>query len=214
MYNIAAKQQTTTNKRAERKETADNKKISPVFLPLSGSEPRYNPDPWNSIDLRKSHNCYAYFLQDLYKREAEENFPQPAGYYVRKIYAEKDKATAKAKTDKKRPTEPYKCDAVTRAVLLDNPSIFKVQREVACPKHYYKGFMAVDSDMDDGDFHFWIQHNDSLWSHKPGEQPVSKLDSSGQKIRDPLLSDRGRYKTPCGYFCVPSNDFLETHSAA
>jgi hypothetical protein len=98
--------------------------------------------------------------------------------------------------------------------VADNPTVFRSKRYRRCPRGYYKGFAAVDPDTDDGDFHFWIEHSDGYWSHKPGSLAVTRLDASQQPIDDPGDADRGRYTEACGYYCVPLNRTLDTRSAA
>jgi hypothetical protein len=47
------------------------------------------------------------------------------------------------------------------------------------------------------------------WSHKPGSSDVTNLDASGNKIKNPLLSDRNfkhrNYYKPCFFACVYSD---------
>ena len=31
---------------------------------MTGTEPEYNPEHWSEPLIEKSHNCYAYFLDD------------------------------------------------------------------------------------------------------------------------------------------------------
>lgn len=187
-------------------------------LPLSGAEPIYEPTKWNSDSAnRKAHNCYAYFLQDNEQRSLELNnyYPQPGAYALhRKPLFQKHVTNAGnvLSLHSMPSNKPFQCSQVRAAVLADNPSIYTVGRLERCISTHYKGFLAVDSNADDSDYHFWIQNRDGLWSHKPGETSVRRTDSSDQIIYDPLLSDRGRYDTPCCYFCVPKNSVMQTHS--
>lgn len=182
------------------------------LLPLSGSEPKYAPSKWNRLEqMLETHNCYAYFLQDLQSRhKSRDAFPQPGSYalYRRRLVERySDPASALAKIQ-----VPYTCAEIAGAVFSDNPTIQPAERNVACPAGYYKGFLAVDSSKEDSDYHFWVQNDDGRWSHKPGKTSVTRLDASNNVIDDPLLSDRGRYKNACGYFCVPANGVAKTNS--
>lgn len=203
-----------------------------VTLPLSGSEPPYEPQRWNSQkDSRASHNCYAYFLQDLQARDLSMNnsFPQPGahalssslalhrkGLYANVVHTDgsvKISVLSQSLRLAKMPSRnPYRCREVSSAVLADNPQIYRVDRTQRCASTHYKGFLAVDSNVEDSDYHFWIQNADGTWSHKPGEQNVRNTDIDGKPIRDPLYSNRGRYDKVCGYFCVPANDYGDTQS--
>jgi hypothetical protein len=58
---------------------------------------------------------------------------------------------------------------------------------------------------DDGDvmdYHWVRQDSNGNWSHKPGETPVTNLDSRGKIITDPSKADFGGYRF-VGYFDVP-----------
>ena len=71
---------------------------------------------------------------------------------------------------------------------------------------FYKIFLALDVGED---YHWWRQDNNKYWSHKPGSTNVINVDASGNKIIEPLKSNRNfehrNYKTPCFYACVYSD---------
>ena len=200
-----------------------------ALLPKSGAEPPYAPARWNGDkNGRETHNCYAYFLQDFEERnlEANNSFPQPGAYALSNKNTMKPQASLTRRplffnavdrqgvvVLRKMPdSSPYRCEQVRAAVLADNPHIYSARRSERCAPTHYKGFFAVDSNADDSDYHFWIQNSDGTWSHKPGEENVRATDSDGNAIFDPLLSNRGRYDTACGYFCVPANAHIDTQS--
>ena len=159
----------------------------------------------NSEETLRARNCYAYFLQDLRNTDGDDlhTFPHPGAL-----------AALVKRNRRLLPTEPYRCDALNRAILADNPNIFKSTYAGRCPSGFYKGFAAVDTSVQDGDFHFWVEHDNGRWSHKPGRMPVTFLDQAGKPIDNPLLAARGRYNEPCGFFCVPHNTHAETRSAS
>lgn len=190
---------------------------------LTGSEPAYSPEEWNSFQSAvEKANCYAYFLQDKRANNspAADNFPQPGAYadrlnrrkltgdWLAKLSGQETK-----KWQNLRVEAPHTCSKLVQAVLADNPNVLKSSATAKCPRKYYKGYAAVDSNVDDSDFHFWIQTNDGYWAHKPGQLNVTNKDSNGQLILNPSTANRGRYKDECGYFCVPSNDYKPTFAA-
>jgi hypothetical protein len=52
------------------------------------------------------------------------------------------------------------------------------------------------------DYHWYRRDRDGRWSHKPGTDPATNLDNSGNVIVDPRTADRGPYTVFCGCFCV------------
>ena len=56
------------------------------------------------------------------------------------------------------------------------------------------------------DYHWWRRMPNGLWFHKPGEDPVSPFDCSGNLIFDPGNCNRGIYDQFFGYFLVTPND--------
>ena len=55
------------------------------------------------------------------------------------------------------------------------------------------------------DYHFWRQHSDGYWSHKPGSNDVMYVDYSDNEIIDPYSCDRGRYEQFIGYYEIGPN---------
>ena len=76
------------------------------------------------------------------------------------------------------------------------------------PVGYSKIALVIDP-MDD--YHFYRQDPDGYWSHKPGSQPVTRLDADGVLIIDPMTCNRDytkqgkslNYTLFCGFFSVP-----------
>lgn len=193
---------------------------------LTGSEPAFDPKEWNSFQSAvEKANCYAYFLQDKRANDSPvaDSFPQPGAYadrlnrrkltgdWLGKILGKQ--ANEEQQWHNLRVEAPHTCSKLVNAVLADNPSVLKSSATAKCPKHYYKGYAAVDSNAEDSDFHFWVQTNNGYWAHKPGQLDVTNKDSDGKLIVSPSTSNRGRYKDECGYFCVPSNDYKPTFAA-
>lgn len=181
-------------------------------LPLTGDEPVYDPQRWNAASNVRTHNCYAYFLQDIDARRPL--FPQPGGASaLRYLYANRGRIDVERELKRLDLFEPYTCAKVSAAVLADNSDIRRVGRFERCRRGEYKGYLAVDPAQRDGDYHFWVQNADGRWSHKPGGRSVTDRDEANQPIWDPTTASRGRYTSSCGFFCVPANYTNETISA-
>lgn len=193
---------------------------------LSGSEPKYNPQRWSDSYTEGSHNCYAYFLDDVkdsirtkcqeicLKRgdkncpkstnECQTLIPQPGDYFLLQKYG-----------STKKKDRNYNCPNMVNKILADNPTIKPARLTEKCPTNYYKGAMVIETG---STFHFYRQNPDATWSHKPGILPVTDKDASDKKIYIPHYSDRDYkrgsggifYDGFCGYFCIPNDNFFET----
>ena len=66
--------------------------------------------------------------------------------------------------------------------------------------------LTVECEYPQTDYHRYRQDSDGLWSHKLGDNPVSRLDDSDNLIYDPETCDRNDgeydYSIFCGYFQV------------
>lgn len=173
--------------------------------PLSGSEPIFNPDVWNrNKAIQKSHNCYAYAVGQISPSETE-------------ICREKQKSQKHKRCQtpqpgyasghpKMRNTPIKKCKDIMKRTLDDNMTSFPTTFAETCPAGTSKIALVVDRNHD---YHYYRQDSNGLWSHKPGRNPVTNLDASGNLIRDPRFAARDyrpdtklNYKSFCGYMCV------------
>jgi len=173
------------------KKNYKNVKISP----LSGSEPKYEPDKWNkNYNIKNNHNCYSYAVD---QRESRRKGKAQPGYY-----SGYDREMI------------YNCNSFYKRLSGDFPGVYLSSFEGKCEKGFHKSFL-VYSEGDDIDYHFYRQDNKGLWSHKPGRTEVTNKDASGNKIINPLHANRNyghlNYKTPCFFFCVNKN-LGHTHS--
>lgn len=159
--------------------------------------PRFTPKVWNHRDIRMTNNCYSYAFQDA--DPTLEDKPQPG-----------EKAGMGSV-----PKRIYTCSEFKRRILSDKPKGSVVHFSDAsggqnnsheCPCGFHKVFLALDDKGDLKDYHFWRQDSDSTWSSKSGNHHISRKDGSGQKIKDPLTSDKHlgfyTYNTPCFYMCT------------
>lgn len=115
-------------------------------------EPPYQPELWNNKqNIKASHNCYTYMLNDLYKVPRIYGKPQP-GHYKKSNYG-------KGKSSYER----LNCKEVKTAVVADNPHLKILSlhdgNTFRCPSNYYKGFMMVSPG---NDYHFARQDNKML----------------------------------------------------
>ena len=167
--------------------------------------PTFEPKKWNT-DKNKQypHNCYTYFLNKTKKsltkkckqtrcRKKNNLKPQP-GYYAG--YPKNKK---------------YTCRNVSRRVLKDNPNIYKTTIKKGCRPKYYMGALAV---MPNETYHFYRRDKTGLWSHKPGGNPATQKDASGNYIINPRKANRKytrrlkngkilNYSDYCGEYCIP-----------
>lgn len=133
-------------------------KISP--LPPSAhpsGEPQWTPSTWNKKfgqNVKASHNCYSYMLDDLHESKRKYGKPQPGWYNA---------LVNKKKFDR---TE-LNCKQVLEGVKLDNPHVkvlsLKKGKHFVCPKYHYKGIMMVSPNRD---YHFARQDNRMIKVYK------------------------------------------------
>jgi hypothetical protein len=158
------------------------------FSVLNGKEPPFNPKKWNDdVNIKKTHNCYAYMLDIISKSLTSK--PQP-GYASGYSYL--------------RDSDLRSCDKMFERIKADNPSALKTTFHQKCPEGYRKGYLALDS-TDDTDYHFYRLDKDGYWSHKPGATEAISRNYDGKLIKAPHNAKREssshKYETSCGYFC-------------
>ena len=211
---------------------------------LSGSEDNPDEHIWKDPLIEGSHNCYSYFLNRQVKAVKEkcdeichnqykdiddclnvnegcgDLKPQPGDYSL----------IQRSGTDKTKKRD-YQCSVIEKRILQDNPSIFPVAFNNKCPAGHYKGAMVVEPQ---STYHFYKQLNNGLFYHKPGLNPIAKLDSpfKGEKGRpiyiphfanrdyskkiDPKINnddDGIKYTSFCSYYCIPQNNIAHKNLA-
>lgn len=171
--------------------------------PLSGWEPKYDPDHWNKkSSITHSHNCFSYAMNVNDPRQitnCENDFTCNVGFHQPGSAAGYEGFTAE---------RPKTCSNMMVRILGDNPDVRMTTYEARCPKKTSKIALVVD---ESDDYHFLRQDSNHYWSQKSGARPVTNLDASGHKIWDPQLSDLDfrknnsnlNYDIFCGYMCVP-----------
>jgi len=180
------------------KENLNFKNKLTQILPMSGSEPNYNPQNWNKKAIQKTHNCYAYMLDDI--MPGIKTFPHPGiyGYEHRNFLDEVEPGGF---------TDQDTCFSIYQKIQNDIPNLYSVNMNKSCKKGFYKSFLTLDPK---DDYHFYRQDSNGRFSHKPGKNKVTNKDSKGDLIYRPDLankrySDTRHYTNDCQYFCVPVN---------
>ena len=160
-----------------------NKNLSP----LSGSELEYNPELYKNT-IKETHNCYSYALGKIVPGLKSKAQP---GYASGYNHIEDNE---------------YDCKSFRERLKKDAPGSYLEVFDKACLPGFYKIFLALDPG---NDYHWWRQNKDQYWSHKPGSTDVVNVDASGNKIKNPLKSNRKfthrNYHKPCFFACINSD---------
>ena len=176
-------------------EAVSNKYDMKGLSPLSGYEPKYNPNYWNNNkNIKNNNNCYSYSVNNKNHKFGK---PQP-GYFARFNHIQNNQ---------------YKCAYFFKRILNDIPSVYLTSFKQKCKKGFHKAFFAIDSNKNEHDYHFYRQDNNQLWSHKPGTTNVINYDAEYKIIQNPMKANRNytayNYDKPCFFFCV-NNKFGKT----
>ena len=216
------------------------KKVYSKFM--SGNEPNYDPNDWSEPLVEKSHNCYAYFLDDKINNVKDKclNLCKDKGHSNAKCKSNGN-AVNECSNLKPQPgnyadehnikgfkrNRHYTCKHMKKKILIDsyNPktkksNIFETDFTKSCPKDYYKGGLTIQKGRT---YHFYRQDKNSRYSHKQGTLKVENVDASGKPIYAPHLADKNYNKSKskngiaydewCGYYCIPRNYKAKTHAA-
>ena len=123
-------------------------------LPLSGYEPLFDPELWDTEEGVRTANCYSFSLDDYDTRRTQKAMPGARAKQTSSI-------------------DYTKCDGLKRRLLADNPgAIYHVDPKAKCAQGHFKIMMFVDSTGGSdkvGDFHFYKQHRDVLYKARPGD---------------------------------------------
>lgn len=178
-------------------------------LPLSGSEPPFEPERWN-INIRKFIGvcvrlggvlCYGALwelieligeLRDLLDSVIAQTRNNCYNYACNRrtdTFAQPGRAGGKGD-----PTwADLTCDKMKERAKADG--LTEVKCNKACPAGSYKKMLFVDAvddpnqPGDDRDYHWYRQDNTGNWSHKPGRTQATDRDDSGNPITDPRNAD-------------------------
>jgi len=121
--------------------------------PTSDAEPPYQPEKWKeNIEALRTHNCYSYMLNDLFKTARKGDKPQP-GSWARRTKPSVSKIFNMVRR--------LDCHSVKKGVMLDNKHNIKLVsldegEKYKCKNNCYKGFMMIAPNRD---YHFARQDN-------------------------------------------------------
>jgi hypothetical protein len=173
-------------------------RFCPRQSPMSGYEPKFNPDLYNKHrGIKEAQNCFAYAFdyrrlpKKCTKDSCPVSFPQPG------------RASGYPKWSK---VKGKRCPDLMARLFGDVPDLKMASFEGKCPKNYSKIALVVD---EDEDYHFYRQDSNGNWSHKPGATDVTHIDATGRPIYDPQLASRLypgsglHYDRFCSYLCAP-----------
>mmetsp|Transcript_51629 Transcript_51629/g.82002 ORF Transcript_51629/g.82002 Transcript_51629/m.82002 type:complete len:362 (-) Transcript_51629:99-1184(-) len=175
---------------------------------------------WNDLpEIRASHNCYMYALNDLSPRSSHgclkvfelfregrlhvdrkalpkacKQFFHKPGYYFQNVISGRESTDSWSRED-------TTCNLMLPMIAADSPSIQWTNRQNAslteadmCPKAFYMVALFIHPK---AGFHFYRRDHVCedgsgrlCWSHKPGILEATKKDASGAMIRSVLKADR------------------------
>jgi hypothetical protein len=117
-------------------------------------EPPYFPHLWNkgkNPNIRASHNCYTYMLNDLFHVPRPYGKPQP-GYFIDNLENLRKEGLLNSNR--------LSCSKVRQGVSKDNPhmKVLSIKKGMSSrsPPHHYKGIMILSPG---NDYHFARQDN-------------------------------------------------------
>jgi hypothetical protein len=102
-----------------------HKKSSSYVLPLSASEPQYEPEKWNHSDLIEEQNCYLYAFND--PRTELKKKPHPG--FTRGIPSK---------------IADFTCSFMKKHIKVDYPDTYDVEKHVPCKSGYYKVYRSEE----------------------------------------------------------------------
>ena len=165
-----------------------NQNSKKKYSPLSGSELLYEPNKWNVSAIKNTHNCYGYALGKRVKNIKNKQQPGYSSGY------------------KHISNNEYECKFFYDRLKKDVPASYLEKFDNKCLPGFYKIFLALDKE---NDYHWYVQNNNKMWSHKPGHSEVTNVDASKKLISNPKLANRNygylNYKTSCFFACVHSD---------
>jgi len=145
------------------------------------SVPSYTPTFWNDGgQVQGNNNCYNYS-----NNTRTDTFAQPG------------QAAGS-------PWTALQCPQVRTAALADGLDALPASGQ--CPTNACKKVDKLALVVwPGGDYHWYRQDKNGMWTHKPGGTQATNLDNSGNPIANPETADRGNYTDFCGYLCSCSS---------
>ena len=170
----------------------------------NGSEPAYDPEPWNSEDVLTCNNCYTYALNALF----EYGMPREPGFstpYECRFSGNPD--SFESFFNVKGFFYLVRNDSMPGALSYTN-YVFNETVSEGVPSKYgfifdeafktqttspgsYRVALAFDLKYPEKDYHWFRQGPDGFWSGKNGRLgPVADFDFDGNPICDPTYCNR------------------------
>ena len=148
----------------------------PECVPKAEDAPFFDPVPWNLDAVRLGNNCYNYAND------------QPRGSYAQPGRAAGINAG------------PL-CTEMQLAAKADGLAFqASFSRTLEPGEGWYVALARWPGDQESPpDFHWYRQDRNGCWSHKPGQDEATNLDSSNHVITDPSACDRAPYIEFCAF---------------
>lgn len=180
--------------------------VAPQLLPMSGSEPAFDPGMYSHGDMCRRHNCLAYAL-DIAR-------PKKSMYLqILSNLGGSDEVLRLSRGLTGKPQKTRQCLLTELFFHRQFADTYRVQPDKSCKHGFYKIAIlnsaprASHGRSRHYDFHFVRQNSNGMWSHKRGGTKITRENARGKPIHDPRLAnfDYGdlKYK-PCSFFCVKS----------
>lgn len=161
----------------------------------------FKPKNWKQFTIENTTNCYIYAL-NLPKN------PYTKDYYQNWQFIQPGKLGGNVQREEVLKA-PYNKDKVFELVKKDleilGMEIVESTYDEVKEGNWWKVALVFDNEcgfFDTGDYHWYRQNTDGTWSHKVGSCAVSNKDCSGLIIENPVLCDRGSYKTFAGFYMI------------
>ena len=137
-----------------------------------------DPEVWQHPEIIRTHNCYAYAMNDAVPLKGRRHFAQPANGLFHGA---------------------AKCiEAATR----DGAKLAQSDHEKL--HGHYRIALSCTEPFNVNEWHWYRDHQDGSWSHKFGDEPVSSLDHSGKVISDLVSATLRPGHKLLAFFHVPS----------
>jgi hypothetical protein len=165
--------------------------------------PPYEPTKWASQEIESSTNCYAYAMNS---REGHKKAPQPGDTadqsfdslscedLIGSVLADGDGKIVQAeqcpyqKANQLPPPSQKGYYLVALVTTGEPPPTEKVNITVTIANK--EKVVEVPAKEYEGDYHWYRQDSDGMWSHKPGEDAVCRIDADGKAITNPQTCAR------------------------
>lgn len=170
--------------------------------PLTGYEPKYEPDKFNNNPRVKDiHNCFAYAFDHI-------DMPSPEKCKENTCNVSFHQPGRQSGYPKWHKVNGKRCPDLLARLFADVPGLKPATFTQKCPPRTSKIAIVVDPKED---YHFYRQDSNGMWSHKPGSTNVTNKDATDRPIYDPELASRdyrkksGRlnYNAFCSFLCTP-----------